>query len=131
MWYNKRCNNKKMTTNLKNKTCVSCEGHEKPLEKDEIAMFRRELDVHWDVVADSKIRHEFKFSNFKKAIAFVNKVAEIAEREGHHPDIYVFGYSNVIIELWTHAIGGLSENDFIVAAKIEGLHDSDSSLKGR
>ena len=78
------------------------------------------LKDKWVVIDDKKIKHEFKFKDFKQAITFINKVAEVAESEGHHPDIYVF-YNKVVIELWTHAIGGLSENDFIVAAKIEPL----------
>lgn len=75
----------------------------------------------WDVTEDGKkIRREFLFKNFKEAMVFVNKVADIAESEGHHPDLHVF-YNRVVVELWTHAIGGLSENDFIVAAKVNEL----------
>ncbi|MCL4405668.1 MAG: 4a-hydroxytetrahydrobiopterin dehydratase [Firmicutes bacterium] len=66
------------------------------------------------------IRKEFKFKDFKQAMSFVNKIADVAEAEGHHPDIYIF-YSMVRIELTTHAIGGLSENDFILATKINNL----------
>ena len=77
-----------------------------------------ELKLPWEVVDNKKIRHEFKFKDFKEAMAFINKVAEIAESEGHHPDIHIF-YNKVTIELWTHFIGGLHENDFIVASKIE------------
>ena len=70
---------------------------------------------------DSKtIRKEFKFKDFVRAMAFVDQVADVAESEGHHPDIRIH-YNRVVIELTTHAIGGLSENDFIVAAKIERL----------
>jgi 4a-hydroxytetrahydrobiopterin dehydratase len=65
-----------------------------------------------------KLRREFKFKNFKQSLAFVNKVSEIAESESHHPDIYIF-YNIVKLELFTHAVGGLSENDFIMAAKID------------
>ncbi len=67
--------------------------------------------------ATHKLEREFKFKNFKTALAFVNKVGAIAESEGHHPDIHIY-YSKVLLELYTHAIGGLSENDFIIAAKI-------------
>ena len=67
-----------------------------------------------------KIKKKLKLKDFKEAMAFVNKVAEIAESEGHHPDIHIF-YNQVRIELWTHAVGGLSENDFIMAAKLDGL----------
>ncbi len=68
----------------------------------------------------SKITREFNFKDFKEAMDFVNKVAGIAEEEGHHPDIYIF-YSLVRLTLWTHAAGGLTENDFILAAKVEEL----------
>ena len=65
-----------------------------------------------------KLYREYKFKDFVEAMKFVNKVAEIAESEGHHPDIQIH-YNKVLIELWTHAIGGLSENDFILAAKVD------------
>lgn len=68
-----------------------------------------------------KITKKFKFKNFKEAMAFINKVAELAESEGHHPDIFIF-YNRVKFELSTHAIGGLSENDFILAAKINKFY---------
>jgi len=117
--------------NLLNKKCVPCEGGTKPLAQDKIDMYLPLLKNKWEVIDGKKIRHEFEFSAkggsasggkslFTQAIAFVNQVAEVAENEGHHPDIHVF-YNKVVIELWTHAIGGLSENDFIVAAKIEPL----------
>ncbi len=76
----------------------------------------------WVLIRDGahKIRRQFKFKNFREAISFINKVAEIAEKEGHHPDIYIF-YNKVQLDLFTHAVGGLSENDFIMAAKINAL----------
>ncbi len=73
-----------------------------------------------DRTGEHKIVREFKFGDFKKALAFVNKVGAIAESEGHHPDIHVY-YSKVVLELYTHSIGGLSQNDFILAAKIDAL----------
>ena len=79
-----------------------------------------ELSTPWEVAEGKKIFRRFSFKNFKEAMAFVNKVADIAESEGHHPDIFV-SYNKVKITLFTHAIGGLSENDFILAAKIEKL----------
>lgn len=85
------------------------------------------LSEVWEVVdppvgeaGGKKIRHQFKFKTFPEAIAFVDKIVPIAEAEGHHPDIHIY-YNKVLIELWTHAIGGLSENDFIMAVKIESL----------
>ena len=105
---------------LRNKKCVPCEGGVAPMTKDEIANYIKELQTKWLVFNLQKLRREFRFKGFKDAMLFVNKVAAVAERERHHPDIAIH-YNSVVIELWTHAIGGLSENDFIMAAKIEAL----------
>lgn len=88
-----------------------------PLTAEEIEKYLPEVPG-WEVLENKKIRREFKFKDFKDAMAFVNKVADLAEREGHHPDIFIHGWNKVRIDLATHAIGGLSENDFILAAKI-------------
>lgn len=90
------------------------------MKGEDIQKNKSQLKNDWKVIDDTKIRHEFKFKDFKQAMAFVNKAADVAEEEGHHPDIHIH-YNRVIIELWTHSIGGLSENDFIMAAKIERL----------
>lgn len=107
---------------LTQKHCVPCEGGMPPLpDKEEDALKVQVPD--WILLRGDgtiqvhKLRKQFIFKNFKEAISFVNKVAEIAEEEQHHPDIYVF-YNKVQLELYTHAVGGLSENDFIMAAKI-------------
>lgn len=103
---------------LLNKKCVPCEGGVKPLSKDEAEKFLTQISG-WILNEDArKISKEFKFKDFIGAINFVNHVADIAEGEGHHPDIHI-RYNEVLLELWTHAIDGLSENDFIVAAKID------------
>lgn len=106
---------------LTDKKCVPCEGGVQPFTGPQIKDYLAELKTEWQVIDGKKIQKKFKFKDFKEAIAFVNKIAELAEKEQHHPDIRVFGYKNVEIELSTHAIGGLSENDFILAAKIEQL----------
>lgn len=106
--------------NLSDKKCVACEGGTPPLGEKEIAGYMLELKGDWEVVTNKKIKKEFKFKDFKEAMAFVNNIAEIAEAEGHHPDIYIF-YNRVNIELRTHAVNGLSENDFIMAAKIDKI----------
>lgn len=72
----------------------------------------------WEVIEDKKIQKEFLFNNFIEALVFVNKVGEVAEQEGHHPDI-VLSYGRVVVELSTHDVGGLSEKDFVVANKID------------
>lgn len=106
------------TTPLSQKHCVPCEGGTKPLSPDEYGAILRTLSG-WTDVDKAKIEKTFKFKDFKKALDFVNKVGEIAETEQHHPNIYLFGFNKVKITLTTHAIKGLSENDFILASKIE------------
>ncbi|MBP9831905.1 MAG: 4a-hydroxytetrahydrobiopterin dehydratase [Candidatus Pacebacteria bacterium] len=87
----------------------------------EILTFKPQVPA-WAVSSDTKsISRKFVFKDFKEALAFVDTVGALAEAEGHHPDINLFGFKNVLITLSTHAIGGLSENDFIVAAKIDLL----------
>lgn len=102
------------------KHCVPCEGGIDACSLEQARKMVMQAPG-WDVIEDGKkIKREFKFGDFKEAMVFVNHVADIAESEGHHPDLHVF-YNRVVIELWTHAIGGLSENDFIVAAKVNEL----------
>ena len=98
--------------------CVPCEGGTPPLSMEKVDEYIAQLNSDWQVIENKKIRRDFQFKDFKESIEFVKKVADIAESEGHHPDIYIF-YNKVILELSTHAIGGLSDNDFIVAAKID------------
>lgn len=103
---------------LQEEKCVPCEGGTPPLGPEEaraLAIQTPEWTVH-----EKSIERTFKFKDFREAIAFINHVADIAEGQGHHPDIYIF-YNKVRLELSTHAIGGLSRNDFILAAKIDAL----------
>lgn len=106
--------------NLAKKKCVPCRGGETRLAPEQIKEYQGYLSSPWEVVDNKKIKREFKFKDFKEAIAFVNKVAEIAEEQGHHPDIHNF-YNKVVLELWTHAIGGLHENDFVMAEKVNQI----------
>lgn len=102
--------------------CVPCEGGVDPMDHEEVAKYLTLLKTPWNVVSDGLfISKQFKFQNFKEAMVFVNKVAEIAEGEGHHPDIKI-NYNKVDISLTTHAIKGLSTNDFIIASKVEMLN---------
>ena len=105
---------------LAEKRCIPCEGGMPAFSKSQIAKYKAQLNKGWEVVEDKKLRKKFKFKNFVESMGFVNQVALIAQAEDHHPDMQV-SYSKVIIELWTHAVGGLSENDFILAAKIDLL----------
>ncbi|MDE3016335.1 MAG: 4a-hydroxytetrahydrobiopterin dehydratase [Pseudomonadota bacterium] len=105
---------------LDKKKCVPCEGGLSPLTARQAEAMLKEAPG-WELVRDGKaIRRRFDFKNFKQALALVNQVGEIAESEGHHPDIS-FGWGYAEFLLWTHAIGGLHENDFIVASKINRL----------
>ncbi|OGI59487.1 hypothetical protein A3C60_01585 [Candidatus Nomurabacteria bacterium RIFCSPHIGHO2_02_FULL_37_45] len=104
---------------LLKKKCIPCEKKGiKPFDKMQAEEYM--VDVPGWILDEKaqKISKEFKFADFIGAINFVERVADIAEMEGHHPDIHI-NYNKVLLELWTHAIGGLSENDFIVAAKID------------
>ena len=104
---------------LTEKRCVPCEGGTPPFDKAKILEYIKQLPKGWKVVNDNKaIEKEFNFKGFPQVMAFINKVALIAQDEGHHPDMEVH-YSRCLIQFSTHAIGGLSENDFIMAAKIE------------
>lgn len=104
---------------LAEKKCVPCEGGTQPLSSGQANEYYTELDKEWQL-KDQQLSRQFTFQNFKESMAFVNKVADVAEKEGHHPDMYIF-YDKVRLELTTHAIGGLSVNDFIVAAKVDRL----------
>jgi 4a-hydroxytetrahydrobiopterin dehydratase len=110
----------KTKSGLADKKCVPCEGNVPPLSEKEIAELEKEISGDWKIADNKKLFREFSFVNFKHTIEFVNKVADIAEEEGHHPVMHVT-YGRVDIELWTHAIDGLTENDFILAAKIDRI----------
>lgn len=107
-------------TDLAKKKCVPCEIGTPPLTPKEFKILLKQLKLDWEVIEEKKIKHEFKFENYMDGIKFAEKVAKIAEAEDHHPNIHIF-YKRVVIDLTTHNIGGLSENDFIMAAKIEDL----------
>jgi 4a-hydroxytetrahydrobiopterin dehydratase len=105
-------------TDLAQKKCVPCEGGVPAFGKSEVENYLSQLKG-WS--RNGKwITKEFSFTDFVAAMKFVNKVADIAEAESHHPDIHIH-YNRVRLEIWTHAIDGLSENDFILAAKVDGL----------
>lgn len=107
--------------NLTIKHCVPCRGGIPPLTKKEFSPLLKQLKLQWQVEGDKKITYQFTLKNFKEAIHFINEVANIAEAEGHHPDIHLTGWNQVQIVLYTHKIHGLHENDFILASKIEAI----------
>lgn len=107
---------------LTKKHCVPCEGGTPPLtdeKENEMLKLIQHDNEGWILLRDRthKITRQFKFKDFKQAMFFVNKVADLAQNQGHHPDIKIV-YNKVGLDLFTHAVGGLSENDFIMAAKI-------------
>ena len=113
--------NTQTTEQLVAKKCAPCEGGVAPYS---LAESKAQLErlPEWKISADGqRIRRTWVTKNFMAALRFFNRVAEVAEADGHHPDLHLERYRNVAIELWTHAIGGLSENDFILAAKIDQL----------
>ncbi len=106
---------------LVHKKCSPCEGGVPPLSRREAEEQLRHVEG-WSLVHDGqRIRRAWTVRNFMAGIDFFTRVAALAEEEGHHPDLHLEGYRQAAIELWTHAIGGLSENDFILAAKINQL----------
>lgn len=110
-----------MTTDLLNKHCQACEGGVEPLSADQARAMLKELHADWKLNdAGNEISRGFKFKNYYQTIAFVNALAWVSHQEDHHPDLEV-GYSRCLVRYSTHAIGGLSENDFICAAKIDAL----------
>ena len=104
---------------LASRECVPCRGGVPPMSRDEIKKFLSELQA-WEVVREHHLRKVYEFKNFREALAFVNRVGELAEEQGHHPDI-CFGWGRVEITIWTHKIDGLTESDFILAAKIDKI----------
>ena len=112
-----------MTEDLAKKKCAPCEGGVIPFDISEIHVYQKKVDG-WDIVKNEKkifyLYKKYEFKNFLESQIFINKVGEISENEGHHPDIS-FGWGYAEIKITTHAIEGLSENDFILAAKIDQL----------
>lgn len=105
---------------LADEKCVPCRGGVPPLKGAELAEVARELGSGWNVVDEHHIEKEFRFPDFAQALSFTNAVGAIAEREGHHPDIFL-AWGKVGVKIWTHKIDGLSRSDFILAAKIDQI----------
>ncbi len=105
------------TAELASKTCVPCRGGVPPLKGQELARLKSKVEG-WNVVNEHHITKAFTFPDFRQALDFVNRVGEIAEQQGHHPDIFLT-WGKVEIKTWTHKIDGLTESDFILAAKID------------
>ncbi len=109
-----------MNKDLHKKHCIPCEGNTLPFTHVENIEYLKDLNT-WNLIEDYAIEKKFLFKNFREAIDFVNKIGNLAEEEGHHPDILIYAWNKVRVRLSTHAIDGLSENDFILASKIDLL----------
>ena len=109
---------------LVDRNCIPCSSGTPPLKGKDLSDFHRMLadTTQWTVVNEHHLVRSYKFPDFKAALAFVNRVGELAEQQGHHPDI-LLGWGKVEITLWTHAVDGLTESDFILAAKIDETKD--------
>ncbi len=108
------------TTRLAEKECVPCKGGVPPLAGEELQNLQRELNADWKVVDEHHLVKTFEFPDFRQALDFTVQVGELAEEQGHHPDLYL-SWGQVRVEIWTHKIDGLTESDFVLAAKIEEL----------
>jgi 4a-hydroxytetrahydrobiopterin dehydratase len=105
---------------LAEKECVPCKGGTPPLKGEEMAKLARQLAPGWQAVDEHHLEKEFKFKDFREALDFTNRVGELAEAQGHHPDIYL-AWGQVRLTIWTHKVNGLTESDFILAAKADKL----------
>jgi 4a-hydroxytetrahydrobiopterin dehydratase len=114
-----RCGILLATTELAQKTCVPCKGGVPPLKGEQLANLARQVPG-WNVVDEHHIGKSFDFPDFASALKFVNAIGAVAEEQGHHPDI-LLKWGNVIVTIWTHKIDGLTESDFILAAKIDKI----------
>lgn len=110
-----------LATELTRKKCVSCEAGVAAMPRDQVRRYLAALP-NWQLSEDGqRIRRQWRVQDFVTGLDFFTRIAAVAEQEDHHPDLHLVGYRNVTVEIWTHAIGGLSENDFILAAKIDML----------
>lgn len=112
-------------TELTKKHCVACSGDTPALKAEEVFRLHQQIP-DWDVTSGRKLVRRFEFEDFVAAMEFVNRVADLAEAEGHHPNITI-DYRRVTFTVWTHAIDDLSESDFILAAKIDALYADQAS----
>ena len=105
---------------LANRVCVPCKGGIPPLKGKELKALQNQLGNGWNVINKHHLKKKWKFDDFESALNFTNKIGSLAEDQGHHPDIYL-AWGKVEIKMWTHKIAGLTESDFILAAKIDRI----------
>lgn len=112
-------------TDLAERRCEPCKSGVPPLTTAQIAPLRAQLDPDWEVVDDHHLSRVYRFENFREALDYVNRVGEMAEEQGHHPDLHL-AWGKVGVEIWTHKIDGLHEADFVFAAKCDRLYPAQS-----
>jgi 4a-hydroxytetrahydrobiopterin dehydratase len=112
-----------MSSRLAGLRCVPCRGDTPPLRGEALAALARELGGGWRVVDAHHLEKEYRFPDFREALAFTNAVGGLAEEQGHHPDVHL-AWGRVRLEIWTHHIKGLTESDFVLAAKADAIRDS-------
>ncbi len=105
-------------SDLASKTCIPCRGGVPALKGNELTTLLKMLDDGWKTINEHHLEKNYAFPDFKQALAFTNRVGDLAEQQGHHPDIYL-AWGKVVLTIWTHAIDGLTESDFILAAKAD------------
>jgi 4a-hydroxytetrahydrobiopterin dehydratase len=115
--------------NLAEMTCVPCQGGVPPLPPEKAAELLGRLGNGWEVVDNHHLTKTYRFKNFADALAFVNRVGAVAEQQNHHPDIYL-AWGKVRLEMWTHKIDGLTESDFVFAAKCDAVEQPAASATG-
>jgi 4a-hydroxytetrahydrobiopterin dehydratase len=109
------------TATLSKKECTPCKGGVPPLAGEELYALYAELGADWQLVMDHHLEKEYKFKGYAPAVAFTNAIADLAEDQNHHPDI-LLSYGKVKVSIWTHKIDGLTESDFVFAAKVEEVY---------
>jgi 4a-hydroxytetrahydrobiopterin dehydratase len=114
---------------LADRACVPCRGDVSPLKGDLLRQYQDQLDNDWKVIDDQRLEKDYRFKNFRQALDFTVRVGELAERVGHHPDIFL-AWGQVKLTIWTHKIHGLSESDFIFAAKADRLEKPEFENQG-
>jgi 4a-hydroxytetrahydrobiopterin dehydratase len=118
-----------MHCELAKKKCVPCQGGIPPLKGDDLRRLAEQLGGGWQVVEEHHLEKEYRFPDFRAALEFTNRLGEIAESEGHHPDI-LLSWGRVHVSIFTHKIDGLTESDFILAAKYDECHQAESTATG-
>lgn len=111
----------KPMSELAEKECIPCKGGVSPLKGQDLRNLLDKLGGGWKIVEEHHLEKEFKFKNFREALAFTNRVGELAEAQNHHPDIYL-AWGKVRVTIWTHVVNGLTESDFVLAAKVDALN---------